>query len=130
MSRGSWVRRLRARYRSRSHELVVTAVVWWPSHPTSYRAIVRVTGRDRETGHGAGQPGEQPCAERVTQLVKPQLLSPRWVRQRLHERVDLDAFPACRSLTVVGTTNPPPAWEEMARVQIQRGPQARAGRGE
>ncbi len=128
MSRGSWVRGLRVRYRRRSRQLVVSAVVWWPSH-LAYRAIVRVTGGDCETGDGPSWPlGQPPRAERVSQLVKTRPI-PRWVHQRLHERIDLGAFPACRSLTVVVTTDPPPGREGRARVQLEHGPQAQAGPG-
>jgi hypothetical protein len=129
LSLESWVRRLRVRHRRRSRQLVVAAVVWWPRH-LSYRAVLRVTGGECEAGDGAGRPaGQPPRVERVRQLVRRKGPAHSWERQRLRERIDLDAFAACRSLTVVVTTEPPPAREGMARVQLQRGPQARAGQG-
>jgi hypothetical protein len=127
MSLASWVRLLRVRYRRRSRQLAVTAVVWWPAHLT-YRAIVRVTDGECETGDSAGGPaGQSPRVERVRRLMpRNKRPGPRWERQRVHERVDLGAFPACRSLSVEVTTDPPPAREGRTRVQIPRGLQARA----
>jgi hypothetical protein len=126
LSHKPWVRRLRVRYRRRSRQLAVTAVVWWPGQ--IYRGIVRVTGGDCEAGDSAARPaGQPPRVERVRQLVPRKGRTSRWERQRLHERVDLGAFPGCRSLAVVVTTEPPPAREGSARVRIQRGPQARPG---
>jgi hypothetical protein len=128
LSLGSWVRRLRVRYRRRSRQLAVTAVVWWPAH-LKYRAVVRVTGGECEAGDSAGRAGGQPPrVERVQQLVPMNKHpGPRWVRQHVDERIDLGDFPACRSLSVEVTTDPPPAKEGRTRVRIQRGPQARPG---
>jgi hypothetical protein len=70
LSLESWVRRLRVRYRRRSRQLVVAAVVWWPRHP-SYRAVLRATGGECEAGDGAGRPaGQLPRVERVRQLPR------------------------------------------------------------
>jgi hypothetical protein len=128
LSLGSWVRRLRVRYRRRSRQLAVTAVVWWPAH-LKYRAVVRVTGGECKAGDSAGRAGGQPPrVERVQQLVPMNKHpGPRWVRQHVDERIDLGDFPACRSLSVEVTTDPPPAKEGRTRVRIQRGPQARPG---